>query len=491
MTVESGTVARVVASGTGVHVDVTARASNFTPKGTLYAVANDPAGLLQVPVQVTAAGDTYTFSLDSAMLPAGRHEGTLTLKLCADQACTTAQAVPSISVAYELTVLSAGSAWPGDNLSALAPLAGASDWATFQGNNAHTGYVPAELSPDRFRLRWKRGSVNTSATDSDAPPSPLVTSGGLLFASGDLKLVAYREQDGGTVWSRDMGDTSYPSVNPPAVDNGVVYMAAGQSSPYLYAFQAATGNVVFRTPMSSYWSDYMPPIVQSGGVFTAGGYGALLGYTLTGDSLMNASLSQTTTWTPAGDEKGIYAYTGDALTIFDPRTGAKLKTIRDNASSSYVYAIGGAPVIGAKGVYAAAYASANSYGGRNSLTRFDTVNGYVDWRVAGAYPVTPAYANGVLYAPNTAPLRVEARSEETGALLWAWTPQQNVETKFHGAPVVTKNMLFFSTNKVTYALDLRSQKVVWSYPAPGHLAISANGVLYIQTPDGLVAVNLK
>lgn len=30
-----------------------------------------------------------------------------------------------------------------------------------------------------------------------------------------------------------------------------------------------------------------------------------------------------------------------------------------------------------------------------------------------------------------------------------------------------------------------------SYPAPGHFAISQNGILYIQNPNGLVAINLK
>ena len=34
-------------------------------------------------------------------------------------------------------------------------------------------------------------------------------------------------------------------------------------------------------------------------------------------------------------------------------------------------------------------------------------------------------------------------------------------------------------------------KVVWSDSAPGYLAISQNGILYIQSPDALVTVNLK
>jgi outer membrane protein assembly factor BamB len=96
----------------------------------------------------------------------------------------------------------------------------------------------------------------------------------------------------------------------------------------------------------------------------------------------------------------------------------------------------------------------------------------------------------VLYVPNANPYRLEARSEADGKL-WSWVPPLSNEISFYASPVVTKNLLFISTNTNTYALDLKTRKVVWSYPAPGYLAISASGLLYIQSPDALVAVNLK
>jgi len=36
-----------------------------------------------------------------------------------------------------------------------------------------------------------------------------------------------------------------------------------------------------------------------------------------------------------------------------------------------------------------------------------------------------------------------------------------------------------------------TRKTVWSYPMAGLLSISQNGVLYIQSADATVAVNLK
>jgi outer membrane protein assembly factor BamB len=498
MAVQSGNIARVVAQDTSIHIEVTAQASNFTPTGTLYASASDGDSLMQAPVTVSSNGNgSYTFAFDTqASKASGRYSGKLTIKLCSDAACTTAQAVPSISVPYDVTVHGSNSAWPGDQLTPLSAWNGVPDWTTFQGNNAHTGYVPVQIQPDQLQLRWKRGAPNASNSGYNASISPLVTANGRFFASGDKKLTAYQESDGKAVWSYDTSGLTYSGVNPPAVDGGVVYMTAGQqNSTYMMGFDAADGSVRMKAAMSSQWESFLPPIVQGGAVYAnAGTYGGMYALTTSGERLFYADLSQTSMWSPASDGRTIFAYTGDALTQFDPKTGAVLSTIRDSNFSNYVYQVGGAAVVGANGgVYAAAYANGYLNGGGigNALIRFDTAKGFLDWRVAGVYRVTPAYAEGVLYAPNTNPYRLEARAETDGKLLWSWVPPVSGEVSFQASPVVSKNLLFISTNLNTYALDLKSHKVVWSYPAHGYLAISQNGILYIQSPDALVAVNLK
>jgi len=48
-----------------------------------------------------------------------------------------------------------------------------------------------------------------------------------------------------------------------------------------------------------------------------------------------------------------------------------------------------------------------------------------------------------------------------------------------------------STNRATYAIDLETHRPVFSYPVFGKLALSANGVLYIQNATDLIAINLK
>lgn len=498
MTVQSGPIARMVADETSVYIEVTAQSANFTPSGTLYASATDSANLIMPPVTATANGNgSYTFAFSTrAAAPAGHYTGNVTIKLCSDEACTTPQAVPSISVPFAITVHTRNSAWPGDKLTPLAPWSGVSDWSTFQGNNAHTGYVPVEVKPDQMVLRWKRGAVNNSGSGYNATMSPLVTSNGRFFASGANKLTAYQESDGKEVWSYDVSGLRNPSVNPPAVANGVVYMAAGQQdTTFMMSFDAANGALLMKSQMSSQWEHYLSPVVQDGAVYTnAGAYGGMYAFALTGERLFIGALSQTSGWSPAADSRAIYAYTGDALTMFEPKTGAVLSSIKDTQFTNYVYHVGGSAVIGANGgVYAAAYSNAYLGGGAigNSLMRFDTAKGFLDWRVPGLYQVAPAYADGVLYAPNANPYRIEARAEADGKLLWSWIPPLSGDTAFHASPVVTKNLLIASTNQNTYAIDLKTRKLVWSYPAPGYLAISQNGILYIQSPDALVAVNLK
>ncbi len=497
MAIVSGDIVRVSAAARGLSIDVAAQTANFTP-GTLYAVASDNAGLVRPAVTVTAGtGGAYTFSLDTiAALDKGHYQGSVTLKLCADAACLTPQAVASVTVPYDITVLSKDDAWAGDKLTPLTAWSDAGDWGMFQGNAAHTGAVPVALNPDKFSLRWRTGPIAAPDNYNAGYTATLVAANGLFYSAGNNMLQARREFDASVAWSYSVAGLEYPSVNPPAVADGAVYMMAGrQNATSMFGFDAATGVVRFRTPMVSQWDASLAPTAVAGALYTSGGsYGGMYGFGPAGDVMFSASISPSNSWTPALDATQGYAYTGDSLTVFNRKTGATLQKIVDYEDTNYFYQVGGAAVLGAPGTaYAAHYgnASVNSGTPGNSLMKFDTVKGLIDWRVKGSYPVTPAYLDGALYVPNGNPYRVEIRSETDGALRWSWTPQSAADTGWAAEPIVTKTHLFVSTGSTTYALDLRSHKPVWSYPAGGKLALSRNGVLYIQNKDALTAINLK
>ena len=57
--------------------------------------------------------------------------------------------------------------------------------------------------------------------------------------------------------------------------------------------------------------------------------------------------------------------------------------------------------------------------------------------------------------------------------------------------LLTKNLVFVSTNLATYAVALSTHMPVWSVPLVGKLSLSKSGVLYIQAADEISAFNVK
>jgi hypothetical protein len=205
-------------------------------------------------------------------------------------------------------------------------------------------------------------------------------------------------------------------------------------------------------------------------------------------------LAQQSAWTPAVDSTTVYAYTGNALTLVDPMSGQITGTIVDPTFTNYIYVIGGSVVLGAShSAFAAAYDNSFLNGGGigNYLLHFNTSSLTIDWNVKGDYPHTPAYKTGVVYAVNDNPMQLEARSEADGSLLWSWPPPASGDVAFKSEVLLTNNLVFVSTNLSTYAVDLTTHKAVWSYPVSGNLALSSDGVLYLEGINTLTAINAR
>ena len=495
-------ISRMLASGTPLSVALSAVPVDFTFSNTPFANAADSSGVFTPVVSVTKTNTGYTLALTvSTSLAAGHYAGSVTVNLCSDAACSHPEPIPSVAVPFDVDVLTANSAWLGDHLTTLSPWSGVPDWTMFQGNPAHTGYVPVDVDPNQFSTRWQVPAF--PAADSSYIHMP-ATAGGQLFISGGNILYARKELDGSLVWKHDFSGLPFPSVNPPSVANGVVYVAAGQqSSTYMFAFKVADGTLVFQSQMSSQWEHYLAPTLGAQGIYTnAGTYGGLYAFNPSGQQLFFANMGQTSEWTPAVDAGHVYAYTngepgtggsGGGLSVLDPGTGAVQMFITDPTFANFQYEIRGSAVLGAPGsVFAANYAnsSLSGVGGSNTLLDFDLGLNSIAWKVAGAYPATPAYHAGVLYAPNNNPKRVEARSEVDGTLLWSWNPPA-ADAGFVSEVLLTNNMVFVSTDLAIYGIDTTSHQTTWSYPLSGRLALSQNGILYIEGSAPLTAINLK
>jgi hypothetical protein len=449
-----------------------------------------------------ASGGVFPVSLVTSTSAAlGHIVDKLILNLYSDAAATVPQALRAISIPFDVRVLSSNSAWSGDNKTTLSAWPGVADWTTFQSNAAHTGYVDAAVDPNQFTTRWQgpplvAGGLGGSSYQNNMT---LTASNGQFFAANGNILYARNESDASVAWQYDFSGVQQPSTNPPAVANGVVYIAAGQQgSTYMFALRASDGGLVFKSQMSSQWEHYLAPTIGASGVYTnAGEYGGLYGFDTSGNQLFFANAAQQDEWTPAVDANSVYAYTGDALHIFDPVTGAVQLSIADPTFTNYVYDIGGSVVLGAAGhAVAGAYTNSllNACGIGNTLVGFNTTLGTINWKVPGCFPSNPAYHAGLLYVANENPVRLEVRSEADGSIQWSWIPPVAGDTNFLSEALLTQNMVFISTNTAVYGIDTTTHQTVWSYPAVGgaRLALSANGILYLQFgANGITAINVK
>ena len=423
-------------------------------------------------------------------IAAGNYSGQIEVRACRDAACVEPYAGASATVAYSLS------------------FASVTDWETHQRDAAHRGYVPIWLNPARFVKVWEW---------SRAPDDPIgginavVTANGKVYVTKDVwygegVLYALSEVDGTEVWKVSFGQVQ--DLNPPAVSDGRVYtsITAGQDTA-LWAFDANTGAYLYKSPFESQTQRVLAPTVYGDHVYIAGGYygGTTYSFSATDGSrewIHNAGDDDM--FTPAVDDTYVIRHTGSALALIDPATGTQVAMIDDPFGSSTGYSYHGAPVIGGRqNVFSFA---GDAFSGRASsnveqyeqrvLSSFDTDAKSYEWSTYSAYLTVPAVAGGVIYAGGNSPLSFDAIDEVTGQVLWNWAPSGNGDTSFHRNVVVTRNLVFVSTDVAVYALDLATRTPVWRFPQPGMLAISADRTLYIATgareSDGhLVAVRMK
>jgi hypothetical protein len=451
----------------------------------------DPA----VGVVPQADGSVNVQIKTSSTAKPGLYSGNFTVNVCSDPNCNMPLAGAPFKLPYSIEVLSPDGSLQAFTETPLSALAGAPDWGTFQGNAQHTGFVPVTLNPSLFSARWKlqapaiQGTPIALSTIATGGGRVYVTNGTSFSPSG-ASITAYSEADGSKLWSHSFQDLTYPSTNPPAYADGKVFASAGsQQATAMFGFDAASGTQLFKTKMASQWEHYLAPTVFNGSVYSDGGsYGGLYSFSAaTGAQNYFIGLDQYDGWTPSFDGKDMYTYMAGTLRIQDPLTGATLATISDPLYAWNGYTTAGAPVVGGGGIV---YAGNLSGVPSNEFAAFDTVNKSVRWSASGLFSGNPAYADGFLFAANSATGKMEVRRESDGGIEWSWAAPAG-DSGFVSDVLLTKNLVFVSTTTATYAIDRSTHTSVWNYPASGKLAMSANGILYIKGNSKIVAINLK
>lgn len=405
-------------------------------------------------------------------------------------------------------------------LNPLQALAAAGDWEGTNGNAAHTGLVPVSLDASKFSRRW---TWEYDSADKVSKVSPVVAANGLVYFSveqsvadspGSTKitytntLIALSESDSAEQWRT--AQTLSSGLSAPGLSGNRLAMA-GTSS--VFTFDAISGAklAAVRQPQTSGMliatSPLTAPTLAGANVYVGGNNDVISSDATTAQNLWSSSLGLSTLgnvdeWTPAVNASTVYSNTAGTLRAFNRVDGTQQWSL---AVPGQV--LGGlnksslrqAPVL--PDDHTVLLLNQRPYAGSsadNSLSLVDTDSRQLRWSVNGQFTTQPVTRQGVVYVGNQATASLEARSLATGAVLWSWPLSAVQEGRFGGDVIVTNNLLFIAGEKGTYALDLASQKVLWSFRSGGKLALSRNGLLYIRTVNEggtgvarLTAINLQ
>jgi len=290
---------------------------------------------------------------------------------------------------------------------------------------------------------------------------------------------AISEDTGAEVWHIALGKLS--QVNAPAASNGKVYVTStGHGDSYLWIFDQRDGKLLAKQAMSSQWESYLAPTIYGGSVYSDYGYyGGMAKYDgVSAAAQWEVGLPQFDGWTPAVDSQFAYTYVNGTFYALNAATGATAYNVVDPRYSWHGWSADGSVVLGNGMLFAVD-------GGRLSAMNLDTraISWYLQGNGVAGQPALGAKALYLLHANGTV---LEARDPAAGTQQWVASLNGT-----YANLVVTGNLAFISNDTTTQAIDLATQKTVWTYPLGGTLAISSRGVLYIVAPKKIAAVNLQ
>jgi outer membrane protein assembly factor BamB len=428
----------------------------------------------------------------SASLAAGHHTGNVQFDMCTkfrNGTCAVVAHGSPILIAYTFDVTAPGAS---------------TGWNTFQGDAFHRGYVAVTLDPAKFAKAWEWNDPSAGRVTSVSIENGMVAVSEDKYFD-DQSTYVLNKADGSVAWSHDFGYIF--GLNPPALKDGTLYVAAtGQSQDAnLFAFDAQTGAQKFKSPFSAQWEHYLAPTIANGAVLTNGGaYGGIYSFSITdGAKQWAVGGPQEDMLTPAVSATDAYYYAYGSLYDINRADGSVRFSIADPQFTLCCYMQITAPILGTSGTNVIAFSgdqfsgmASSSQGGYDSrqLINFDLTQKLISWRTAAFYIAQPALANSTIYAGQAASAQLDAINEQDGSVQWSWHAT-NGDVRFCRNVVATQNLLFASTDKAVYAIDLATKQAVWSYPTAGDIAL-VNDTLVISegctaSTGKLIAIRLN
>jgi len=434
-----------------------------------------------------ASGASFNVPLRVAsLLPGGTSTNTVTFRLCTSSACSTVYPGSTQTFTVNLDVR-------------------LKDWATFQRDAGHTGYVAANYVTSEF------GTASAWSISSPAPyaPSEIAARRGSIFvnlrqSTGNLITRAVNPASGATLWSYDLGRNSYSSG--PSYSNGrVVSMAMDLSSGSIpmQIINADSGAAAGTTSYASQFSNGgVPTPVGDNLYFQAGYYGNVVyaANAASGGSLWARDTTQPSEGyvhegeSVAVDDNYVYFFGGGNLFALNRNSGTIAHKIRNpyftKFGLSYFGGYRGAPILGRNGrIFTFTDNRSPNYA--DSLIAFSLSSATPLWRSAATYFGHPALRDDTLFAIRSDGRTIDMINAATGAVSGSIDLGSSRGSLMSNI-VVTGSHLFVANATATYAIDLQQSTypVVWSAAQGGALAITPDNMLVISAGNGVYAYKL-
>lgn len=486
LTLSSASLNFTTAPGEPAHATLAASISGDLVGQQYHIKVVAPGGLVTVG-NVYPTKDGFSTSLtSSAGLQVGNYSGRVEVQLCREDATVCQHPVPGSPWILPVSV----TVQPGANLSPLAPVAGLGAWSTYQGNAAHTGYVPASFDPSKFSRRWKLqvpvDNFVIGGIGAGGGPGSIAVDQGMVYLTEfdtvrGYDVVALSEATGAEAWRAPLGKCF--GATAPAAANGQVYVLCGDiTQTYLAVLDQRTGAQRSKTLMFGELPETMAPNAVGTDAYIASS--DRIPYLSKFSSLdkqfawRNMEVYDHISRTPAVDANNLYGYGGGKLVAYSVATGVAAWSIADPDYNQYTNRMGMVVIADGRVFFSQ----------ENRLVAFNPDQRTVAWTVKGVAVSEPACANGVVYTTSLMGQALDARSAADGTLLWS-TP---LSGEVYARVLVTRNLAFVSSDQGTVAVDLGTHQIVWRSSLGGELAISGNGILYIRNPVGtLAAINLQ
>lgn len=462
----SGT-ATVTEGATASTFSLTATVSGTARSAIIPDVSYDKAVFENVTVSSGATAGSYTLTAKTLPdLPGDTFNSAITFRLCQETACTNVYSGTTAVYTHNLTVK-------------------LKDWTMFQRNAAHTGYVHTVLDATKFAKAW-----SWTSPDKNYMSAVIPVNGSAFFAAAPYKYYSLDEQTGAQKWVYDASiGYELPNGGAPAYSNGTIYFPARVPSGTTFlgtatvrGFDAITGVSKSNSSFISQVEGYNSPTIVDDEMYVAQGYygGVLYKYSLpSGAAVWTTPYSYSNVFSgqsPAVDDKYVYQSNGWGLLVHNRADGSVVADVSDPRRFSSGYSDLSAPVITSGGLIL----HINKDDG-NKLTAVSKASLSVKWRGQQGIVLQPAYANGVIYAASMPKRTVDALNEADGVLQWSWSVPAG-ENLIENM-IVCDNLLFVSTDKKVYAIDLKTHQTVWSYVAHGRMSLSSGYMLYVVAND--------